>query len=245
MARLAKDPWRTKMSMRKLEDEEGGSLEGDEEKVAVLAKRHFCWEEAGRLLEETEVEQGGPGYSIPDLVEKVGKALQGTSNTLALGPDKISYQFIKAVIGTIFGEELLVQMAKELEKGKALSDWQLSKVVMIPKPEKDHKQLKGWRPMNLINCVCKLGEKMVADELQQAGLFHRHQYGSVKGRSAVEPVFREVVRAQRALARGERVAWGIWDVKGGFQNAREEVVINRCQRSEKARRWMGYLKDFF
>ena len=60
----------------------------------------------------------------------------------------------------------------------------------------------------------------------------------------MEPVFREVVRVQRAQAKG-KVAWGMWDMKGGFQNAREEAVINRCQRSEKARRWMGYLKDFF
>ena len=95
------------------------------------------------MLEEMEVERGGPGYSIPKLVEKLGKALQGTSNASAPGPDKISYQFIKAVIGTIFGEELLVQMAKELEKGRAPPDWQLSKVVMIPKPGKDHTQLKG------------------------------------------------------------------------------------------------------
>ena len=158
------------------------------------------------MLEEPEVEREGPGYSIPELVEKLGKALQGTSNTSAPGPDKISYQFIKAVIGTIFGEKLLVQMAKELEKGRAPPDWQLSKVVMILKPGKDHIQLKGWRPINLINCVCKLGEKVVADELQEVGLFHQRQYGSVKGRSAVEPVFREVVRAQRALVKGGRVA---------------------------------------
>lgn len=43
---------------------------------------------------------------------------------------------------------------------------------------------------------------MVVEELQEAGLFHYHQYGSIKGRSALEPVFREVVRAQRALAKG-------------------------------------------
>ena len=67
--------------------------------------------------------------------------------------------------------------------GRAPVDWQLSKVVM----GKDHVQLKGWRPISLINCVCKLGEKVVV------GLFHRHQYGSVKGISALEPVFREIV----------------------------------------------------
>ena len=206
MARLARDPWRMKMSMRELKDKEGGSLEGDEEKAEALAGRHFCWEEGERPLEEKEEEREGPGYSVQELVEKLRKALQGTSNTSAPGPDRISYRFIKAVISTIFGEELLIQMAKQLEMGRAPSDWQLSQVVMIPKPGKDHTQLKGWCPINLINCVCKLGEKVVADELQEAGLFHRHQYGSIKGRSAVEPVFREVVRAQRALAKKGGVA---------------------------------------
>src|SRR5258706_12387971 len=123
---------------------------------------------------------------------------------------------MKALVDTIFGSELLIQMARELQKGKAPTDWQLSKVVMIPKPGKVHTQLKGWRPINLINCVCKLGEKVVADELQEAGLFHQHQYGSGKGRLAVEPVFREVVRVQRALAKGWRGAWGVCDIRGGF-----------------------------
>ena len=116
---------------------------------------------------------------------------------------------------------------------------------MISKPGKDHVQLKGWRPVNLINCICKLGEKVVADELPEAGLLHRHQFGSIKGRSAIEPVFREVVRAQRALAKGGRVACGMWDVQGGFQNVKQEAVIQRCQQNAKAKRWTGYLRDFF
>ena len=42
---------------------------------------------------------------------------------------------------------------------------------MIPKPTKDYIQLKGWRPINLINCVGRLEEKVVADELQEAQSF--------------------------------------------------------------------------
>ena len=55
-------------------------------------------------------------------------------------------------------------------------EWQLSKLVMIPKPGKDHIQLRGWRLMNLINCVAKLGKKVISDKLQQAGsaLFHKY-----------------------------------------------------------------------
>ena len=32
---------------------------------------------------------------------------------------------------------------------------------------------------------------------------------------------------------------------GGFQNAKQEAVIQRCQQSEKAKCWTGYLQDFF
>ena len=37
VARLARDLWRLRMSMRKLVEEEGGSLEEDEEKAAALS----------------------------------------------------------------------------------------------------------------------------------------------------------------------------------------------------------------
>ena len=46
-------------------------------------------------------------------------------------------------------------------------------MVFILKPKKDHKTAKGWRPINLINCIRKLAEKVVADELQEAGLFYK------------------------------------------------------------------------
>jgi len=67
---------------------------------------------------------------------------------------------------------------------------------MIPNPGKDYSKMKAWRPINLINWINKLYEKVVADRLQESGLLHRHQFGSVKGRSAMEAVLRVVTRAQ-------------------------------------------------
>lgn len=37
--------------------------------------------------------------------------------------------------------------------------WTGMKMVMIPKPNKDHTTLKGWRKIVLSNTVSKLGEK--------------------------------------------------------------------------------------
>ena len=74
------------------------------------------------------------------------------------------------------------------------------------------------KPFNLINCIGKLVEKVVADELQEAGLFHKGQYGGIKGRSALEAMTRALTQAQRALARGGQVLWVMEDIKGGFNN---------------------------
>ena len=69
-------------------------MEGDEEKTEALAGRHFHWEEGGRPLKEKEEEREGPGYSVQELVEKLKKALQRTSNTSDPGPDTSATLFI-------------------------------------------------------------------------------------------------------------------------------------------------------
>ena len=56
-------------------------------------------------------------------------------------------------------------MARNLWKGRIPREWQNSKVVIIPKLGKDHEKTKEWRLINLINCISKLGEKVVADVL--------------------------------------------------------------------------------
>ena len=116
---------------------------------------------------------------------------------------------------------------------------------MISKPRKDHEKTKGWRPINLINCISKLGEKVVADVLQGCSLLHKHQFGSVKGRSATKAALRIVTMVQRCLAKRGAVGWGFWNVKGGFQNVREEDVLRELEKLEKGRKWILWLRWFF
>ena len=87
-------------------------------------------------------------------------------------------------------------MAKNLFKGIILREWQNSKVVMMPKLGKDHKRIKEWRLINLINCISKLREKVGIDMLQGYRLLHQHQFGSVKRQVAIEAALRTVTRAQ-------------------------------------------------
>ena len=117
--------------------------------------------------------------------------------------------------------------------------------MFIPKPNRDLALLKAWRPITLINCIGKLGKQVVADKLQQAGLLHRHQFGSVKGRSTVDEVFREVTRVQRCLSAGGKAGWGRWDVKEGFQNVKKDMVLRKLEVTKEGKRWSGWISKFF
>ena len=151
------------------------------------------------------------------LVEKIRTALQGTSNKSVPGPDGVSYRLVKLTVKGPLGDVLFEQIAEELSNGIMPEEWQACKVVMISKPGKDHREGRAWRPINLINCVGKLAGKVVANDLQQvAGLFHKHQFGCRRGRSAMEALFRAVVRSQRCLAKGRGVVWVMEDIQRGF-----------------------------
>ena len=171
-------------------DDDGKGCNTDDDKLQALVGRNFITKDhelprvGGGKAGEEEVEED-VGHSVEELEEKVRGALRGTSNKSAPGPDGISYRLIKMVLDTRLGRELVREVATALKEGRKPEEWQHSKVVFIPKPNKNHKVAKGWRPINLINCIGKLAEKVIADELQEAGLYHKGQYGGVKGRSAV------------------------------------------------------------
>ena len=95
-----------------------------------------------------------------------------------------------------------------LQKGLIAERWKEMKMVMIPKPRRDLTRTKNWRPINLINCMRKIGEKVVADCLQEIPGFHDGQYGGRKHRAVTEVVALAVTKAQRAVRAGGRAEWG-------------------------------------
>ena len=185
VVRLAKNPWGSKRRMKTLKDLDGKVIE-EEDRAEALEKAHFLWQDRVAEEEEEDRREDAPGLGREELKDKVLDALSRTSNTSAPGPDGISYKIIKWGNKSILGEYVIDDVVDNLMEGKFPKEWQDSKVVFIPKPTRDLALLKAWRPITLINCIGKLGEKVVADELQQASLLHRHQFGSVKGRSAID-----------------------------------------------------------
>ena len=74
-------------------------------------------------------------------------------------------------------------------------------MVLIPKPGRDLTQTDNWRPLNLISCVGKLGEKVVADRIQEEGesVLHHQQFGSVRGHSTVDILYKSGMKRRKCL----------------------------------------------
>ena len=229
VVRWAWDPWREKERMGCLRGANRLWMDGDEEKVRFLVS-----EVVGTPSADTRVlAQGWDRCPMTrdELECSVRMALGGTKNGSAPGLDGISYRLIKAVRDTRLGEEVIEEVVDSLWRGIIPDAWRQTRVVFIPKPSRDLTLARNWRPLNLINCIGKLGEKVVADRILDYGngLFHRLQYGSVRGRSAIDVLYKSVVKERNCMESGGSVGWGFWDVKGGFQNVVGEEVLRQLQ----------------
>ena len=99
-----------------LKDTMGTLLGSNQEKVDGFVRDIFGEEEEGgnqgweRAYPEWPMEEG-------TLREMVLKAIRGTSNKSAAGPDGIGYCMIKLVLGTRLGAELVGLIVDRLQQG--------------------------------------------------------------------------------------------------------------------------------
>ena len=197
VVRWARDPWRVKDRMGRLRGSNGLWLSEDAEKVEGLVRDVFG------LLAGDPAPWVGEGlavdfpYSQVEVRGWVITSLGRTKNGSAPGLDWNSYCLIKSVWDTRLSRELVDEVVDYLVRGVIPPAWREMRVVFIMKPGHDLILTKSWWPLNLINYVGKLGENVVVDRIQDYGkdLFHHLQFGLVRGRSAVNVLYRSVVRA--------------------------------------------------
>ena len=244
VVRWAKDPWRLKERMGRLRGADGKWLESERDKVDRLVRDLFG-EEAAQVSVVVRRDKECL-YSEDKVMEWVRSVLSGMKNNSAAGPDGVGYRMIKAVRDTKLGMEVLGEVVTALRGGYIPDRRREMRVVLILKPGRDLTQTKNWRPLNLIDYIGKLDEKVMADRIQEEGssILHHQQYGAVRGRSAVDVLYKSVVKARQSLEGGGSVASAFWDVKGGFQNVRSAEVLARMEGCTPLRCWLPWLERF-
>ena len=92
-------------------------------------------------------------------VEEFNEILKNTSKSCP-GPDKISYQLLKALPKSIKAL-ICISISSSINNSYVPCLWKDSQVTMLPKPQKDKKKAENYRPISLTNCIAKVCENVV------------------------------------------------------------------------------------
>ena len=230
VVRIAKDPFHMKARLQSINDK-GKILTSQQDILKAFRRQHFL---SDRRLEGPD--QPAPTHKpcrlpLPSTVRAILQALSKTSNNSTPGPDGISFRLLKIIKDTDLGQAVINDIAYNVDNPDHSSPpWKALNMVMIPKPGKDHSSLQGWRPIVLSNTCSKLGEKVIADRLQRAhGGFHPLQYGSRKGRSAIDAMAIIISHTLRETREGARVSLLGKDIVSAFNHLRRQPTLTKIQ----------------
>jgi len=118
-----------------------------------------------------------------------------------------------------------------IRTGRHPAVWNRASGVVIRKHGKDdYPQLKAYRSLSLLSCMGKVVEKVVAellsDEADRRGLLSDRQFGSRKGRSAIDAAPMMVDRADAAWRSGHITGVLPMDVKAAFPSVAKGRLVN-------------------
>jgi len=232
--------------MGDLTDDEGNILLSNEDKVRPFQAHNLVWTGAqGQATPLSQAPHCADYQCSPATEERNRKALARTKSNSAAGPDGISYRLLKLVKDTPIGQAVIKEIASWVETGLIPNHARDLPMVMIPKPGKDHKTVKGWRPIVLAQAAGKLTDKVIADSLQDVqDLFHNLQYGGRKSRSATDSLMISISIAERKYRAGNRVTILGKDIRSAFNHLRREGTLQSLRRARVKPNLILYVERF-
>ena len=142
------------------------------------------------------------------------------------GPDGVPYIFIfkmwsylKKIITVLLTKSFkLNSFHKELSEGL---------IVFLHQNGKSLNEIKGWRPLTLLNSVFKIASGVLAQRIKNliGDLTHEHQYGFVNGKNASDMI--ELLKRimMNDTIEDKRTVLLALDFKGAFDTVRHEAII--------------------
>ena len=141
------------------------------------------------------------------------------SRDIAVGPDKIHYQFLKHLSESSL-RVLLRAFNKIWQTGQIPSSWQEATIIPIPKPDKDHSNPTNYRPIALTSCICKTMERMVNDRLvwmlERERLISEYQCSFRRGRSTLDHLVRFETFLRNAFIRKQHAIAVFFDLEKAY-----------------------------
>jgi hypothetical protein len=185
------------------------------------------------LEDEPGVDPAFPGHNTRTFVDvtedEVNKALSATSNTSAPGRSGIGYRALKWIWLTRPREILLI-MQLGLRLGVHHDLWKTATTVILPKPNKpSYSDPRAYRPIQLLECLGKILEKIVASRLSfdigKHNLVPFEQFGGRSNSSCTDAGMSLVHDIESAWKHSQVVSVLAIDISRFFDNVNHKRLV--------------------
>ena len=206
-------------------------------------------EEVERSIDEAAID----AYETPrehwqtDVRPQLLRRLISERKNTAPGDDQVSYKILKQLPDNII-ENLCELIQESLKRGKIPTCWKKAKVCMLPKPGKDHTNIKNYRPLSLTSCIGKLGEIIVKEHLikhcEDLNVFGNTQGAYRAKRSTVDNLLCLTQHAFSEALWKRSTAAVFLDVQQAFDAVWHKGLLYRLQENKVPMWIIKWTKDY-
>ena len=165
--------------------------------------------------------------------DEVFTQLRRCKNKSSPGADGLNYLIITKLPPNIL-DYMTVLFNTALHIGYFPQSWKHATVKLVPKPGKDMKEAKNWRPISLLSCIGKLFERVISSRLsqylEQKKLLSPYQSGFRKGRMTTEQLFRLSEDAHSSFKKKGITAALFLDAEAAFDQAWHDGIRYKVQK---------------
>lgn len=153
------------------------------------------------------------------------------------GLDKVVYSDLKTMAeNKEMLNDLLEAINSTLNEGSIPFDWQDCNLSVLPKPDKDHRVLKGYRVITMVNILVKLCEKIaskrVTNQLEREGKLPRQVGGARPMCSTTSNVeaLHVVNHMQAGLQDKRHFALGLYDLEDAYNRVHIPTLAEKMEK---------------
>lgn len=163
--------------------------------------------------------------------EKIFHALMSQSATKAPGPDKINFRILRMIWD--WDKVRMTSMVQQaIRLGYHPREWKKARGTLLEKGGKrDFGLVRSYRVISLLNCMGKVVEKVVAEQLAQYcetySKLHPGQMGARKEKSAIDAIAILIHTVQEEWSEKKLAGALFMDVKGAFDHVSRSQHLKR------------------
>ena len=196
----------------------------------------------GSTFKSSNTEEYNNPFNLVELKEAINK-----SHDTATGPDEVHYQMLKHLPPKSL--QALLDIFNDIwETGKFPESWELSTIIPVPKPGKDHTEPTNYRPIALTSCLCKTLERMINTRLiwylESNNLISPVQSGFRSERSTNDNLIRLETFIRDAFIKKEHVVAVFFDLEKAYDTTWRYGILRDLHELGLKGRLPVFIKSF-